>query len=86
VLSGVMTADEPTLLLRSVFRRGTEMVTCAVKAINHESAYEVRIVPQSGRAADIVERFSASTRAVVRHAEIAVQLRESGWVSEYGTN
>jgi hypothetical protein len=78
------TVYEPTFLLRSVFRRGTAVLTCAVKAITQSSAYDVCILPHWSLAAGTVEHFDAPGSAVVRLAEIALRLRESGWVPEYG--
>jgi hypothetical protein len=74
---------EPTCLVRWVFHRGTDALTCAVEADRARSSYEVCILPHWDLSVGTVEQFDAPATALRRHAEIAAHLRQSGWTSEY---
>ena len=75
--------DEPTCMLRWVFQRGAVALTCAVEAAADRSSYEVCVFPHWNVSLGTVERFTAPGSALQRHAEIALRLRESGWVAQY---
>jgi len=53
-------------------------VTCQVENCA-DGAYDVSVVPHWNVTEAVVEREHTSTRALCRHAEIALQLREAGW-------
>jgi hypothetical protein len=66
-------------VLRWVFGRDANAITCELDTRGARS-YEVCLVPHWNVAASIVERFEAPSRAFLRHAQIARELREGGWV------
>ena len=75
---------DPACILRWVFHRGSDALTCAVEASSDRSSYDVCILPHWNLAEGTVERFEAPVSALRRHAEIASRLREAGWVTQYG--
>lgn len=75
---------EPACILRWVFQRGPETLTCAIEAGGDRHSFDVCILPHSDLAVATVEHFKAPVSAVQRHAEIASRLREAGWVAHYG--
>ncbi len=77
---------EPACVLRWVFHRGSETLTCAVEASDRRSSYDVCVLPHWNLSEATVEHFEAPTSAFRRHAEIARRLRQGGWVAEYGTS
>ena len=77
---------EPACILRWVFHRGADALTCAVEAGGRRSSYDVCILPHWNLSEATVEHFDAPVSALRRHAEIASRLRESGWVAQYGIN
>ena len=74
---------EPACVLRWVFQRGPDVLTCAIEAGGRQSSYEVCILPHWNLSEATVEHFDAPGSALRRHAEIASRLRESGWVARY---
>jgi len=66
-------------VLRWDFRRNNQVITCEIDAEGGR-AYDVCVVPHWDVSASAIERFDASYRAFERHAEVARQLREAGWV------
>jgi len=79
-----VTATAP--LIRWEFARDHQHLMCAVRATPAESAYELAIVPiwDVNRAA--IETFTTATAALRRHAAIAADLREAGWmIASYTT-
>ena len=79
-------AAEPACILRWVFQRGPEVITCAVENSGERSSFDVCVLPHWNLSDSTVERFDAPASALRRHAEIASQLREAGWVTYYGSN
>lgn len=71
-----------TRVLRWVFRRSNEAITCEIDAAG-DHAFEVCIVPHWNVSAGTIERFDAAYRAFERHAELALRLREAGWVGSH---
>ena len=61
-------------------------MTCAVEAGRDRSSYNVYVLPHWNLSLATVERFTAPASALRRHAEIASQLRQAGWVVEYGSS
>ncbi len=78
-------ATEPACILRWVFQRGPEVLTCAVENSGQRSSYDVCVLPHWNLSDATVERFDAPASALWRHAEIASQLRQAGWVTRYGS-
>ena len=72
-------------MLRWVFHRGPDTVTCAVEAGGRRSSYNVCVLPHWNLSEATVEHFDAPASALLRHAEIASRLRQGGWVAQYGT-
>lgn len=64
-------------MLRWVFRRDTETLTCEVDAAGNR--WEVCIVPHWDVAESVIERFDTPLSALERHADIARRLRDAGW-------
>jgi len=75
----------PACMLRWVFHRGPDTVTCAVEAGGRRSSYNVCVLPHWNLSEATVEHFDAPASALLRHAEIASRLRQGGWVAQYGT-
>lgn len=71
--------SQPVRVLRWVFRRQHDAITCEIDAAG-DHAFEVCIVPHWDVSASTIERFDAAYRAFERHAELARRLRESGWL------
>lgn len=70
---------ESTRVLRWVFRRSNDAITCEIDAAG-DRRFEVCIVPHWDVSAATIERFDAEYRAFERHAELARRLRAAGWV------
>lgn len=68
-----------TRILRWVFRRDDQAITCEIAA-NRRHSFKVSFVPHWDRSASVIERFDAAHDAFLRHAEVARELRETGWV------
>ena len=66
-------------VLRWVFQRNAEAITCELDALGDRS-YDVSVVPHSDVSSSMVQHFDAPAGALLRHAQIARQLRDSGWV------
>jgi hypothetical protein len=67
-------------LLRWIFQRGNECLTCQVDQRPGDRTYTLSIVPHSPHVADgIAETFNTAWSAFRRHAMIASELRRSGW-------
>ena len=77
---------EPACILRWVFQRGPETLTCAVEDRGTRSSYDVCVLPHWNLSDATVESFDAPASALRRHAEIAARLRSAGWVARYGTS
>jgi hypothetical protein len=74
--------SEPTPVLRWVFHREGHALTCAVEATPDQS-FELCVLPHWNLSMGTVEEFMTAASALHRHAEVATQLRNSGWVAEY---
>jgi hypothetical protein len=77
---------EPACMLRWVFQRGPEVLTCAVEKRGERSSFDVCVLPHWNLSHATIERFDAPASALRRHAEIASRLREAGWISYYGSS
>lgn len=69
---------EATPIVRWVFQRDRETLTCGVDFTSQRS-YEVCVVPHHDVNATVIESFDSSLSALKRHADIALRLREAGW-------
>jgi hypothetical protein len=72
-------AADSTPVLRWILRRRAATLTCEVN-VTSNGAYDVCIVPHWDVSQSILERCGGATDALRRHAEIARDLRERGWV------
>jgi hypothetical protein len=66
-------------LVRWVFRRGENALTCAVDASDGRSGYDVCVVPHWDVESAMIEPADSTISALRRHAEIACALRDAGW-------
>jgi hypothetical protein len=73
------TRRQPMRLLRWIFLRGNETLTCQVDQRPGDATFTLSLIPQSDIAAGIAETFSSACSAFRRHAMIASELRRSGW-------
>jgi hypothetical protein len=71
------TSESSNLVCWTFIRQGTAL-TCHVNA-RTRSSFDVCIVADGDVSAASVETLSTVGRALRRHAEIAKELRESGW-------
>lgn len=67
-------------MLRWVFHRDTDTLTCEVDAARRHR-FDVCVIPHWDVAASSIERFDDAVSAFERHADIARRLREAGWTS-----
>ena len=72
-----------TTILRWTLHRGGLWLTCAVEA-TQTSSFDVCVLPHWDLSASTVEHFTDAASALRRHAEIALHLREAGWMTDYG--
>jgi hypothetical protein len=66
-------------LLRWIFQRDHQTLTCQVDQQPGAGNYTLSLVPHSDAAAEIAETFNTAWSAFRRHAMIASELRRSGW-------
>lgn len=71
--------QDSTRVLQWVFCRDGRAITCEIDA-KPRRGFEVSLVPHWDRSASVIERFDAVHQAFLRHAEMARQLRDTGWV------
>ena len=71
-------AQEPIPMLRWVFLRDLRAITCKVD-FTADKQYDVSVVPHWDVSASAIERFDSAPRALERHAQFTVSLREAGW-------
>ncbi len=70
---------EPTPILRWIFSRGDQVVSCHVEKAATGGSYSVCLIPIGGVGRFLIERFDAGINAFHRHALIASHLRRTGW-------
>jgi hypothetical protein len=70
----------PICLVRWIFHRSGNTLTCQVDASATRSSYDVSVVPHWNVASAAIETVGTPGRALQRHAEIAKHLRETGWL------
>ncbi|MCU1386313.1 MAG: hypothetical protein JWL71_5010 [Acidobacteria bacterium] len=66
-------------LLRWVFQREDQFLTCQVDRERHQAAYTLSLVPHWDVKQAVSETYDAGVGAFRRHAAIADQLRSQGW-------
>ena len=66
-------------IVRWVFHRGSEALTCEVDARQTGEGYDICVVPHWDVTSAVVEPVDSTVSALRRHAEIARALREAGW-------
>ena len=72
-------------LLRWVFQRNNQLVTCQLDCEGRRSSYTLSLVPHWDVRQAATETFDAGVSAFRRHAAVAQQLRSQGWtLAAYG--
>jgi hypothetical protein len=66
-------------LLRWVFQRGNQLLTCQLDREDRQSSYTLSLVPHWAVTQAASETFDAGVIAFRRHAAIADALRGQGW-------
>lgn len=66
-------------MIRWIFQRGQELLTCAVDQESGRSSYTLSLVSSRQADALVVERFESGVLALQRHAAVAAHLRDLGW-------
>lgn len=76
--------DESQAVVRWTFQRGNELLTCQVHR-QRSGRYRLSLVPHAPRGLSGMENFAHLVSALHRHAAIAAELRQQGWmVVSYG--
>lgn len=70
---------ESVSLLRWVFQQNRRAVTCAIDVAD-DGAFDVSLVPHWNLSDTTIETFKTAASAFARHAEIAMKLRQGGWI------
>jgi hypothetical protein len=71
-------AHDRRRLLRWIFQRGNERLTCRVDQ-QPGTGFTLSLVPHATAALGIAETFTSAWSALRRHAMIASELRGAGW-------
>jgi hypothetical protein len=66
-------------LLRWVFQRKNQLLTCELDCEGHQTSYTLSLVPHWDVRQAASETFEAGVSAFRRHAVVAEQLRSQGW-------
>jgi hypothetical protein len=66
-------------LVRWIFERRGSAITCEVD-LNAAHTCDVAVIPHWNAASAVVEHFDGPIQAMERHAELAQELRNAGWV------
>ena len=66
-------------IVRWIFQKGNELVTCGVVQEAGRPSYTLSLVSNAKEDDGIVEVFESGVTALQRHARIAARLRELGW-------
>ena len=67
------------MLVRWEFGRDRRRLMCAIRAVPEAASWEVATVPLWDVARTSIETFRSASAALLQHAAIATDLRESGW-------
>jgi hypothetical protein len=68
-----------TPLVEWVLQRETKSITCQLDARGRR-CYELCVLPHWDPSSALIERFDAQLPALVRHAQVASRLRDTGWM------
>lgn len=74
--------DDTVRLLRWVFSRGTELLTCELALSDDDTSYELRTVTALRPASPSTERFADATAAFERQCALEGSLLNDGWTLE----
>ena len=77
--SGHTAARQHAPLVEWILQREAKSITCQLDARGDHS-YELYILPHWNPSAAVIEHFDASLPAMMRHAQLARDLREAGWM------
>lgn len=66
-------------LVEWIFQRESKSIACQLDARGHHS-YELCMLPLWNPSAAVIEHFDAPLPAMMRHAQLAGDLREAGWM------
>ena len=66
-------------IVRWIFQKGNELVTCGVVQEPGRPSYTLSLVSNARDDDGIVEVFESGVMALQRHARVAAHLRELGW-------
>ena len=70
---------QPKRLLRWVFQRGNNRITCRVDQRLEDRTFTLTLLPHSRTGIGVAETFNSVWSAFQRHATIASELRRTGW-------
>ncbi len=73
------TSQSPQRLLAWTFRRGAQLVTCELLCTSDQH-YAVIVTPHWSSGTTHVEEQANGVAAFHRHAALALQLRQQGWM------
>jgi hypothetical protein len=80
ITDSIPSAPAPVVpLVRWVFEQQGNAITCEVD-MEKTHAYDVSVIPHWNAAAALVEHFDGPVQAMERHAALAQELRDAGWV------
>jgi hypothetical protein len=66
-------------LLRWVFQRENQLLTCQLEKEGRQASYTLSLVPHWDVGQAVTETYDAAVSAFSRHAAVAEQLRGQGW-------
>ena len=66
-------------IVRWIFQKGNELVTCGVVQEAGRPSYTLSLVSNAREDDGLVEVFESGVMALQRHARVAAHLRELGW-------
>ena len=66
-------------LLRWVFQRENQLLTCQLEKEGRQASYTLSLVPHWDVGQAVTETYDAGVSAFSRHAAVADQLRSQGW-------
>ena len=66
-------------IVRWIFQKGNELVTCGVVQEAGRPSYTLSLVSNAKEDDGLVEVFESGVMALQRHARVAAHLRELGW-------
>ena len=73
------TVSERKPLVEWILQREAKSITCQLDARGRHS-YDLYILPHWNPSATVIEHFDAPIPTILRHAQLARDLRELGWM------